>query len=578
MRKIQYILAVFTALAMLLSFAACGSTPASEQASSITPPEQTEAVPTPEPPEADPVVPASSAEEVSTMEAVDTPEETPTFVSLDLPLTEEPVTLEMWASESPMLSAYGLKMQDLSFYHEMEKRTGVTLDITSVSFFTASDNFNLLMASGDYPDMIDSFQRFYTKSADNAIDEGIIVDLQDYLEEYMPNYKAALDSDQSFWLDSLTQSGALPSANMLFAVSEGPSKGLMIREDWLEECGLEIPSDYDDMEQVLEAFKNKYSVAAMALDTNGQSIGISAGLTVRELNTMDPSQAAFLNVDGVVSYCPATEGYREYLDMVHDWYEKGYIWKDFVSEGNNNQNYVLSGQLGVVTGIKDGLDSMTSSLQEFEPDASVIAIKALRKDPEEVLKVRNYVENVIYGTAVTASCENKELACRWLDYCYSPEGQILTNYGIEGEGLQYDENGNPEYTDLVLHNEIYNGTFACSVYSQYGGSMLCYSDRTFPAFSDRVLDALACWDFDTQEWMYPTKVTMSTEQGEEYNNIVNDLNSYVAEMTLKFIVGDAVLDDSSWDEYIGDLESMGLEQCVSIKQEALDSYLSMAQQ
>lgn len=573
------LLALSCVLSLLFAMAGCGSNPVAKSTNSAqSASEATEAAfPT------SPSIPqaissdraADSSEEVS---VVEDPQETSAFESVELPLTEDPVTLKMWASESPMLSAYGLKMQDLSFYHEMEKRTGVILDITSVSFFTASDNFNLLVASGDYPDMIDSFQRFYTKSADNAIDEGIIVDLQDYLETYMPNYKAALDSDPSFWLDSLTQSGALPSANMLFAVSEGPSKGLMIREDWLEECGLEIPSDYDDMEQVLEAFKNKYSVAAMALDTNGQSIGISAGLTVRELNTMDPSQAAFLNVDGIVSYCPASENYREYLDMVRAWYEKGYIWKDFVSEGNNNQNYVISGQLGVVTGIKDGLDTMTSSLQEFEPDASVIAIKSLRKDPDEVLKVRNYVENVIYGTAVTASCENKELACRWLDYCYSPEGQILTNYGIEGEGLQYDENGNPEYTDLVLHNEIYNGTFACSVYSQYGGSMLCYSDRTFAALSDRVLDALACWDFDTQEWMYPTKVTMSTEQGEEYNIIVNDLNSYVAEMTLKFIVGDAILDDSSWADYISVLESMGLEQCVSIKQEALDVYLSKAQQ
>lgn len=574
MKKVSRVLAAVTTLTLLFSLTACGNAPASEHTASSAPAEQS-AAEAPKQPQQEAESTIASAQEETASELSEPASE---FVSIELPLTDTPATLDMWASESPMLSAYGLKMQDLSFYHEMEKRTGVTLNITSAPFFTASDSFNLMVASGDYPDMIDSFQRFYTKSADNAIDEDIIIDLQDYLEDYMPNYKAALDYDPSFWLDSLTQSGALPSANMLFAVSEGPSKGLMIRKDWLDECGLDIPSDYEDMEEVLEAFKNKFSVAAMALDSNGQSIGISAGLTVRELNTMDPSQAAFLNIDGEVSYSPATENYREYLEMIHDWYEKGYIWKDFVSEGSNSQDYVISGQLGVLTGIKDGLDTMTSSLQETDSNAEVIGIKALRKDPDEVLKVRNYVENVIYGTAVSVDCENKELACKWLDYCYSPEGQILTNYGIEGEGLQYDENGNPEYTDLVLHNDTYNGTFACSVYSQYGGSMLCYADRTFAALSDRVLDALDCWEYDTQEWMYPTKVTMSTEQGEEYNNIVNDLNSYVAEMTLKFIVGDAVLDDNSWSDHLDVLDGMGLEDCISIKQEALDIYLSQAEQ
>lgn len=569
MKRTYKLLALLLTLVMVMGLAACGSDTASASAETtseaVSVSEVTASVPQTEPA-------ASTLETTEASEEAEVPAESE-FVSVELPLVAEPAELDMWASESPMLSAYGLKMQDLSFYHEMEARTGVTLNIASTPFFTASDNFNLLMASGDYPDMIDSFQRFYTKSADNAIEEGIIIDLMDYLDDYMPNYKAALDMNQSFWMDSLSQAGALPSANMLFAVSEGPSKGLIIREDWLDACGLDVPTNYEDMENVLKTFKSEYNTAALALDTNGQNIGISAGLGVRELNTSDPSQAAFLNVDGVVSFSPATEGYREYLEMVSRWYQEGYVWKDFVSEGNNNQDFVISGQLGVVTGIRDGIDTMTLSLQETEPEASVIAIKALRNDPDEVLNIRNYVENVIYGTAITESCRDKELACRWLDYCYSPEGQILTNYGIEGEGLQYDEDGNPEYTDLVLHNEVYNGTFACSVYSQYGGSMLCYSDRTFAALSDRVMDAIDRWGFDTQDWIYPTKVTMSTEDGEEYTTIVNDMNGYIAEMTLKFIVGDAALTDESWDEYISVLESLGLERCLEIKQNALDIYL-----
>jgi putative aldouronate transport system substrate-binding protein len=328
------------------------------------------------------------------------------------------------------------------------------------------------------------------------------------------------------------------------------------------------------MENVLAAFKEKYQVAALALGGYGQNWGISSGLGVRDLELDDVSKAAFLNVDGNVSYSPANDGYREYMELLHDWYEKGYVWPDFISQANNVSDYLISGTVGVATAERDLIQTITDMLQVEDPEAGLIGIKALRKDPDEVLNISYFVEKIIYGTAISATSDHKELAARWLDYCYSPEGQILTNYGVEGEGLQYDADGNPGYTDLVLHNDTYSAIAASTVYSAYGGAMLCYADRINPSYSERVLAALENWGYDTQDWVYPTKVTLTTEQGEAYTTIINEVNSYVAETSMKFIIGDLPINDETWEEYLDNMNKMGLEEVISIKQDALNTYLS----
>lgn len=573
-------LALLLALAMMLSLlTACGgSAPAASQPETAASEQEVSA---PESEEAAPAEGGAPVEESAAPEEASASEEAPEepaaeYVDVELPLVDEETTMSMWMALKPFLMAYNVSTDDMTFYKEMEKRTGVHMDITSVAIFAASESFNLLIASGDYPDLMDSFQVFYTGSADSAIEQEIIVDLMDYMDEYMPNYRAALDSDKVFWMDSLTQEGALPSANMLFSNTEGATIGLMMREDWLKKVNMDVPVTYDDMEAVLAAFKEEFGVAALGLGGYGQAWGISAGMGVRDLEVDDVSKAAFLNVDGEVSYSPANEGYREYLEMLSDWYQKGYVWQDFISQYNNAHSYMISGEIGIACQDRDNVDYITSVLQAEDPDAGIIGIKALRKDPDEILNISYFVEKIIYGTSISATSENKELAARWLDYCYSPEGQILTNYGVEGEGLQYDADGNPCYTDLVLFNDEYSTVAATTIYSAYGGAMLCDADRVNPSRSDRMIEALANWGYDTQDWVYPTKATMTNEQGEEYTTIINEANSYIAETTLKFIIGDLPINDDTWGEYLETLDNMGLQRAIEIKQEALDSYLGNA--
>ena len=56
-----------------------------------------------------------------------------------------------------------------------------------------ADNFNTMMSTGEYSDVIDLSMS--TDTAATLVEEGVLLDITDYVEKYMPNYVAYLDKN-----------------------------------------------------------------------------------------------------------------------------------------------------------------------------------------------------------------------------------------------------------------------------------------------------------------------------------------------------------------------------------------------
>ena len=82
---------------------------------------------------------------------------------------------------------------------EAEAATGVKLEFIEVGNTTAAEQFNLMVASGDMTDLIPASE-YYTGGLTKAYEEDIIVDINEYVEENMPNYAAVFET-----LDEKTQ-------------------------------------------------------------------------------------------------------------------------------------------------------------------------------------------------------------------------------------------------------------------------------------------------------------------------------------------------------------------------------------
>lgn len=488
---------------------------------------------------------------------------------IDLPLTEDGDTMSYWFMLQPFMMGYNnYAPEDFTYFKEMEARTGVHLELIPVSMFSVTEQFSLMVTSGDYADMIESATTYYSGGGSKALEDGFIADMSEYLN-LMPNYVAWLDSDPSYRRDITTPDGGIPYAAGFTEVEK--NVGPQLRGDWLDALGLDVPVTYDDYHDVLLAFKDSYG-AGIWLDSYGAQRNnvLSAGYNVHS-NNSDPSVKPFRIIDGQVEYSPYTEDYRGFMEMLHQWWSEGLIYEDFLSQqsvSTPDNSLVLNGVVGVWA-----TDNNTMvTYDELSTEIDVRPAPLPRQEEGQPLHLYAQSGKCGDGVSISTTCADPELCARWLDYHYTYEGALLCGYGIEGEGLTFDENGQPMYTDLVLNNPDMI-TVACSlIYSKYGGAGVIDAYRYTPGYTEKQKNATALWleNLDT-EYEYPGAVQFSVEESEEYSTIMSDLETYATQTTLQFISGELSIEDS-WDEFEKNLEDLGVERIVEICQIAYDRY------
>jgi putative aldouronate transport system substrate-binding protein len=64
--------------------------------------------------------------------------------------------------------------------------------------------------------------------------------------------------------------------------------------------------------------------------------------------------------------------------------------------------------------------------------------------------------------------------------------------------------------------------------------------------------------------------TLTVEEGERNSTLLNEVNTYVSEMTLKFIIGDESFDN--YDAFLSKMKELGVDEVLKIQQDALDRY------
>lgn len=185
--------ALLLTAAMLLALCACGGSTSTVEAPASAP--ETEApagTAAPAPDEPAPAEPEASAEE-SAVEPVEPANSVEYPIPGDHTLSMVGV-MRMNAAEALNGGSY----TETPPYDAMLEATGVALDMDLLAESTYSEKMNLMMASGDLPDMFSQTAAQYDNNMLAGIEDGILIDMADMLEENAPDYKALLDSDPNF--------------------------------------------------------------------------------------------------------------------------------------------------------------------------------------------------------------------------------------------------------------------------------------------------------------------------------------------------------------------------------------------
>ena len=186
---------------------------------------------------------ASAVDEALSAEA---PAEKGDFVpgEASLPLADN-ATLTYFVELPGYMSMFNVNSyDDIDAFKYAEEITGVDIDFTIVNNESLATNFQLMIASGDITDMVAGADQQYTSSS-AMIEDGVAIDLMDY-EDQLPNYWNTLDYYSDYKTLAINEDGQMPQ---VITVSDDykVSAGLQIRKDWLDELGMDVPTNYDEM-------------------------------------------------------------------------------------------------------------------------------------------------------------------------------------------------------------------------------------------------------------------------------------------------------------------------------------------
>ena len=496
---------------------------------------------------------------------------------VELPLTEQEETLTYWLTGQPFTASMNnVVMEDLSFYRELKARTNINIEFTLAPFFTASESFGLMTAAGDYNDLIARVANYYPTGAAGAIQDEVVIGLNDVVAQYMPNYMGWLELYPDYRRAVTSVDGDIYMAGS-FRHENGAHKnttGMLARKDWMDELGIDMPVTYDDYHEMLTAFKSNYNSSGLWLDNIGRNMHSvsAAGYDVVQDNPLyDP----LVVVDGQVAYSPITDNSKEFFSLLNSWWNEGLIWTDFMSQERvdyPDTSLIANGTVGIWS---DDIGNLPKLNAELGDGIEVAGIAPPRKEAGQVLHT-SYNASVVStgGTSISTDCKNVELAAKWLDYVFTYDGYLLENYGIEGEALEFRADGTPQYTELVVGDSDLSVIQRMYLYSCYGGHGILLQDREYQNYTDYQREVIDLWneDFDS-EHAYPQGNIMTVEENTEYSAIMTDIRTYISESTIKFIIGDLSIDED-WETYTNNVSQMGIDGAVAIAQTAYDRYMA----
>lgn len=470
----------------------------------------------------------------------------------------ETYTFTVWDVFPPPLATLMEGPYDCTAVKELEKQTNVHLEYTVASTETATVMFNLMVASGDYCDLIYGVGDYYVGGADKAIDDGLVINLLD-MSKSMPNFQSIIEENPAVL--ELTPNGQMyhfPVA--IEKVFNEAVNGFFTRGDWLEKLGISDPVTYDDFEGMLAAFKSDMGAdGALLIDSNGFSGAVASGFGVTN---------GFYQVDGKIKYGPMESGFKDYISYVQSLYSQGLIYKDFYSLVGPPTDYISSGDIAVWNGEIGSISSFTSGITEAGYKISGIPYPVA--EAGEKTHFSGQTQYWEEGMAVSTDCDNLELLAQLINYMYGDDFSFVCNYGAEGEAFNYNDEGKPVFTDLIINNKETLTKFAVWKYTLFG-YLPHKSDQTRmeSCYTQDQLDIITkLKDNADSEYSLPLSFTLSAEDEATVANIMTDAETYIEESLLGYITGTLSLSD--YDAFLDKLNTINVQEAIDIYQKTYD--------
>ncbi len=495
---------------------------------------------------------------------------------LKLPIVTKPLELTYWV---PLDGNAGIAIPDYSHmtaYQEFERKTGIEIRFLHPPIGQETEQFNLMVASGDYPDMIESNWLGYPGGPEKAIRDGVIIPLNEYIDKYAPNLKRILEERPDIRKQVVTDNGTIYTFPF---IRKDPEilvwLGFQVRQDWLEKLNLPLPKTLDDWYVTLKAFKEQDPNGNGEADEIPWSTNQAWAQDFKRFYNSWGKDYGFYRIDDTIHFGPAEPEYKEYLATMNKWYSEGLIDPDYASMDQSQFDAKMTSNLvGACFGTAGStLRRVSDLVGDKIPGFDLVGVEH-PVGPAGAFNMHAEAARMFSGLGASVTSQNRNIkeTIKWLDYPYSEEGNLIMNFGREG--LSYEMiDGYPTFTDEVLNHPTLSMGQAISSHarSSFNGPFV-QDARYFEQYMadpPMLMEAINRWAVATRERCMPP-ITPTPQESRKFASLMSDIQTYVDEMHDRFVMGYESLDN--FDRYIQTLKNMGIDEAIAIQQAALDRY------
>jgi putative aldouronate transport system substrate-binding protein len=510
------------------------------------------------------------------------------------PAQSEPTVIKIFAPQGAeqdlATNAFSLAMEEM--FNVKFEWTTTTFDATS-----AAEKRNLALASGDYPEvfmLIPWVDQFTQVDLLKYGQQGVLLPLNDLIEQHAPNIQAALDEYPDLRAMAVSPDGTIwgiPQMVQCYHCSY--ANKMWINRRWLEELGIPMPTTTEEFRDMLAAFRENDA------NGNGAADEVLAG-AIMDYGTRpipflmngfiyDDDRTYLILNEGTVDTVANKQEWRDGLAYVKSLYDEGLI--DPATFTNNADAYSAFGNnataqmLGAAAGMHPWIFVNCGDAADPSYCADYDPLPPLQ-GPNSAYAT--YLSPMLAGAtfALTnkASEDVQVAAIKILDYLFTVDGMLNGHYGVEGvnwrrpeEGeIAINEDAEPLFVTLNPDPPAPNNAWGAA--AQYfhpkwvrDGWVQSEEIYTQAGYERRLQVATDLYAGKESPDLYPFwQVWPDPALADELALLKQNITDYIQTSALAFVTGSMSL-ETDWDAYVQGLEGLGLARYLEINQQQYDA-------
>ncbi|WP_338024190.1 hypothetical protein [Bifidobacterium amazonense] len=359
---------------------------------------------------------------------------------------------------------------------------------------------------------------------------------------------------------------------------------MLINKTWLDKLGLAVPQTWDELMEVLSAFKTR--------DPNGNGQADEIPIILRPLSTSnviesfspflflnsfgiettssnDATRSGYYVKDGKVATYMTTDEFRQVIDYLSDMVHNGVLSKSDLTSDWSKYYAKLQGDKKISTiGVEIGWSSMDMSMSEEYVSMPVPAAPGV--SPEKVTWDSSSGVYAANAVAVKKDSPRMDKILKVLNAMYSEEFSIKQYYG---DSKYWTKDGNtytmkPEWEKQSAGlQEHFGGWIPDSVEIKNGSKQDMQKSEESKVYEDQLSHV------DPAKDVIPNYVNPSDEDRVTLSNNGATMINYAVPVIAKWINDGKGVPDDQWATYVKNLKTYNIDQNVEIWQKWYDKYM-----